>query len=429
MAAIQRPNILVVMTDQQRHDTISAHFDRFGCRTPAMDSLVRRGVTFANHCCNNPICCPSRATLQTGLHPSRAGVPNNSSPPLNEEIPTVAKRLRAVGYETVYHGKSHLKGDLRWLGFETAYENSHDPSTLTEAGRYWRNRDWAIHTRPFYHVVSFLDPHDIYFVDPDREDAPTSAPWGNLDPDEGGRPIMQRYLPERPAWSAGRWASYRRFYRERVERVDGFIGGLLDELTWSGFAPNTWVIFTSDHGDLGGEHGRPFKGLSLYDASMRVPLVIAPPQDRMVGRNRVDLSALGPAFAPHVADAITSHVDLVPTILDLAGEPADPALPGRSLMPAVRGAALPDPAGVFLESTDNKDPSRAVRAIRTRRWKYLLAAGGEEELYDLAADPWETRNLAAQAGAVTTRSELRGQLLAHLGREQDPFLGRLVSGG
>lgn len=417
-----RPNILVVLTDQQRHDTIAAHLDRFGCTTPTLDGLAQRGVVFAEHCCNNPICCPSRATLMTGLHPSRAGVPNNSSPPLSEELPTVARRLRAAGYETAYHGKSHLKGDLRWYGFETAYENSHDPSTLNEAARFWRNRDWAIHSRPFYHVVSFLDPHDIYFLDPDHADAPAEAPWGNLAASDDDRPIVRRYLAARPSWSAGRWAYYRRFYRERVERVDRHVGGLLDELTWSGFAPNTWVIFSSDHGDLGGEHGRPFKGLSLFDASVRVPLVIRPPQPRMGGRNTVPLPWSG-GFSPRVSHAQSSHVDLVPTILDLAGAPADPGLPGRSLVLELRGETLPDPAGVFLESTDNKDPARAVRAVRTRQWKYLLAAGGEEELYELATDPWETRNRCADAGPV--RDRLRGLLLDHLQREADPFLGRL----
>lgn len=238
---------------------------------------------------------------------------------------------------------------------------------------------------------------------------------------------MRRYLPQRPGWSPGRWAYYRRFYRERIERVDGFINELLAELACSGFAPNTWVVFSTDHADLAGEHGRPFKGLSLYDASVRIPLIIAPPQIRMGGRNRVDLTTFADAPLPRTSDALTSHIDIVPTILELAGLPADPALPGRSLVPVLRGEPHTGPGQVFLESTDGADPGKAVRAVRSRGWKYLLGSGGEEELYDLSADPWETRNLAEAPEAASELVSLQRLLRDHLARERDPFLTRLAA--
>ena len=233
---------------------------------------------------------------------------------------------------------------------------------------------------------------------------------------------MRGYIPPRPNWSSGRWTYYRRFYKERVERVDAFIGELLAELTCSGFASNTWVIFSTDHGDFGGEHGRPFKGLSLYDASMRIPLVVAPPETRRLGRNNTQEDARLKGSAAFVSDALASHIDIAPTILDLAGVAADPALPGRSLLPAVRGQPLADPDGLFFESTTNGKATPALRAIRTREWKYILASGGEEEMYHLAKDPWETRNLAGAAASAGTKTELRDKLLQHLTRERDPFL-------
>lgn len=414
-------NILLILTDQQRYDTIAAYLGRFGCCTPGMDALVRRGVTFAQAFASNPVCAPSRASLMTGLHPTRAGVPCNLSPPLRDDLATVSRRLQAVGYQTVYHGKSHLKGDLHNLAFEVAYENSEDSSTRIEASRFWRNRDWFVHQRPFFHVVSFLNPHDIYFLDPDVEDAPSPSPWGNADVDDAARPVLRRYAPARPDWSPGRWAYYRRFYRERVEKVDGHIRDLLDELTCSGFASNTWVLLTSDHGDLAGEHGRPFKGICLAEAALHVPLVIAPPELRRLGRANTSAAATAAHFEPFVTEALASHVDIVPTIMELAGLPADPALPGRSLLPAVRREPLSDPEGVFAEVTRNADAATALRSVRTRRWKYILASGGEEELYDLVADPWETQNLAASPDAAAARIDLRGRLLRHLEHEKDPF--------
>jgi arylsulfatase A-like enzyme len=117
-----RPNILLLLTDQQRFDTIQALGSKFAAKTPAMDSLVRDGVSFDHAFCTAPVCSPSRATLLTGLYPSQAGVPSlvgDGSPPLSPSLLTVGKRLRQVGYETVYHGKWHLGGDIHEHGFDT----------------------------------------------------------------------------------------------------------------------------------------------------------------------------------------------------------------------------------------------------------------------------------------------------------------------
>jgi len=409
----KRPNIVLLLTDQQRHDTISAALDRFGCHTPGIDRLVKRGVTFANAFTTNPICCPARASIMTGLHPSAAGVPCNISPPLREDLPTIGRRLQLAGYETVYHGKSHLKGDLRNLGFEVAFENSHDPTTVQEAARFWRNRDWLNNQRPFFQVVGLLNPHDIYFLDPDGSDEATAAPWPDSRADDASRPVLQGYARPRTDWSEGRWAYYRRFYRERVEKADACIVELLEELTNSGFASNTWVIFGSDHGDLGGEHGRAFKGLCLADASLHIPLVIAPPDSRYLGVTNRDGSGSG-RFEPFVSEALASHVDLLPTIMDMAGLPADASLPGRSLLPFVQGTARPGADDcVFAEVTANAATTPYLHCIRTAEWKYILASGGEEELYNLAQDPWETRNLASDPAAAATLANLRERLRQH----------------
>ena len=155
--AVTRPNVLFVMTDQQRFDTMSACGTAFGVRTPAMDKLCKYGVVFDRAFCTAPICGPSRSTIMTGLFPSQAGIHanlGNPCAPLNERHLTVGHRMQAAGYETAYHGKWHLGGDVADYGFEITCDNSHDASTVTEAARYWRNRDWLTAKRPFFSVVS-----------------------------------------------------------------------------------------------------------------------------------------------------------------------------------------------------------------------------------------------------------------------------------
>lgn len=411
-----KPNILIVMTDQHRFDTIGAVCNNFNAKTPNIDKLVNRGVTFENAFCTAPVCCPSRATLMTGLHPSRAGVPGNSDAPLNEGIGTIGDRMQAHGYETVYHGKSHLKGSLANYGFEIAYENSHDESTRIEAGRYWRNRDWITSKRPFFHVVSFLDPHDIYFLDGAATDPKNLSPWENSSDDLKNKPSFQR--KKRMDWSEERWQYYRRFYAERLERVDNEIGKLLDELYCSGYGCNTWVIFTADHGDMGGEHGIPFKGPFMYEGVMHVPLIIAPPDNTVGGKWKT--VAKGGAFKPSLNGGLASLIDIVPTVMDLAGLPADPGLPGKSLVPALEGKAIKGHDAVFCEWTDGV----ALRCVRTKNHKYVVYENGEEELYDLKADPAEMNNLTSDKASQKIRKELRRLLKAHLQEEGDSFIIR-----
>ena len=210
-----KPNILVVLTDQQRLDTVAAAGSTFDTPTPGMDSLCAHGVTFSSALCTSPICGPSRASIVTGLFPSQTGVFANLGGgygPLDEGAVTVADRLQAWGYRTVYHGKSHLGGNLAHYGFETAFENSHDPSTLTEACRFYRNRDWIVDKRPFCHVVSFMNPHDVYFLDPDETETASLPRWANQDDTLADKPWPQRikhdpatrpYSPSGTASAAG----------------------------------------------------------------------------------------------------------------------------------------------------------------------------------------------------------------------------------
>lgn len=411
-----RPNILLLLTDQQRIDTIQALGSAFAARTPHLDSLVRAGVSFDHAYCTAPVCSPSRATLMTGLHPHAAGVPGNlgaGSPPLSPTIPTVGKMLRAAGYQTVYHGKWHLGGDLHEHGFEVAEECSHDESTRLLASRFWKDRDWMNNDRPFFHVVSYLNPHDHYFYDPAAQVEGFKRPWHNTQP-EG--PAAQAIAARRPDWPEERWGAYFAFYENLIERVDADIGETLHQLRCSGFFGNTWIIFTSDHGDMAGEHGLPFKGPFGYEGVTNVPLVIVPPQSRFAGPQPAGTFETG--IAPGRREQLCSLADIVPTIRDLAGLPPDSSLPGRSLVPVLHNADSDDVHEVVFSAWQ----SPGMRMARASRWKYIAHENGDEELFHIATDPCETRNLADSADATEIKASLRQELSEHLARMRDPFV-------
>jgi len=407
-----RPNILLVFTDQQRHDTFTGN-PQFDCVTPGMDYLARQGQKFTNAFCAAPICSPSRSTIMTGLYPTQAGMPGNlnaPSPPLKVNITTIGHRLQAAGYQCVYFGKWHLGGNPDRYGFTVGTESMDDPTTVLDARKWLRNH-WK-DRRPFFCVVSLLDPHDIYFLEPDDEQADGTPEWPSEKDDLSKKPWPQGEFAyqdnEMTSFTPERWKYYRDFYARKVEKVDGFVDQVVRGCFESGYRNTTWTIFTRDHGDMAGEHGIPFKGPFMYDGVTRVPLVIVPPRK------------LGTA-APAVHDVMTNNIDLVPTMLDMAGLPADESLPGRSLLPAIRGQGMDDPPYVLSEWIQKQRWLAPCRMVRTRQWKYVHYVGHLCELYDMTNDPHEMTNLIDDPACQKVREQLHAYLTEHTRRTGDPY--------
>ncbi len=422
-----RPNILLVMTDQQRFDTIAAHGGAFGAKTPVMDNLVRRGVTFDQAFCTTPICSASRASIMTGLFPTQTGVfanLGNPCQPMSPSIDTIGHRMQAAGYQTTYYGKWHIGAVPSDYGFEKVFNSSHDEATTYEATRFYRERDWLDNKRPFFQVVSYLNPHDVYFFDPEAEiREPRLAPpavVSTMNDTLEGKPFPQQHYQAKN-WSADRWQRYWQWYAKCLEDTDAQIGKLLHEHLCGGFAPNTWIIFTADHADSSGEHGLPFKGPWMYDGVLRVPLIVMPPQMRFTGKGK----GVGedPEPEPRRTSRLTSLIDIVPTIMELAGIPADPALPGKSLLPEVQGKKDGQThEAVHAEWYRSGKFTTPIRTVRTATHKYNHYLGYGEELYDLKSDPGEMKNLAKDAAAAKPLADLRQTLASHLKRIDDPFL-------
>jgi len=407
------PNILFVFSDQQRHDTYGNQ-DRFHADTPSMNKLAESGVQFRQAFCSTPQCSPSRATLMTGLYPTQAqvvGNMNNPSDPLPRSLKTIGHRMQERGYQTAYMGKWHLGGDIANYGYDYVTQDKGDQRAVEEACSYLTN---ISDPEPFFQVVSLVDPHDIYKLNKDAnvDRPPAKEIWHSQSDILETKPWPQQHFRD---FDQGKplkhfrdedWEYYRTFYASKVEKVDKYLGQILDALKESGRADNTWIFFTSDHGDLCGAHRLPFKCPAMYDDLIRIPLIIVPPK--------------GGRFEP--CDAMTSNIDIVPTIMSIAGIPEEPSLPGQSLLPFVTGEGeYSENDAIYCQYHQKQRWAAPIRMIRTEKWKYNIYIKHGAELYDLESDPHEIHNLVDDPDYREIQKKLHDQLVAQIDSIGDPF--------
>ena len=428
----ERPDIVILLTDQQRADAFAAAGGA-GLRTPAMDRIARQGVLFTHAITPTPQCSPARAALLTGRHPHRTGVmgnvvegagrragaaearpPAGMSPALDRSLPTLGRVFAAAGYDTAYFGKWHLGGTPGDYGFAT-HSTVRDETLVRDVVQFVQDRRASGARAPLLLIVSWLNPHDIYGVlnaAPPGPSALASATLpANLDDDLTGKPFPQRHFLEadqgRPFVGAGRdvWRRYRAFYNGLVEEVDREVGSVLAAVESAGTPPI--AVFSTDHGDLSGAHGLPYKGPAMYEELIRIPLVIS-----WTGRIR-----------PARSDALVSHIDLLPTLCDLAGVSPPTGVDGVSLRGVLERPTARVRDLVFSEYYGKQNWRVPIRMVRDSRWKYVRYLGYGEELYDLSADPGELRNLARAPGAASERARLARELDEWIRRTADPFPG------
>jgi len=426
-----RPNILFIMTDQQ-------HAGMMGCtgnthvKTPALDALAASGVRFERAYATNPVCVPSRFSLQTGYLPSAVGMRLNNT---RIRVPghmidnSLGLLLRRAGYETAYGGKVHLPGNLtagmRKDGYRFLEADSRQKLADACAKFLQAPRD-----KPLFLFASFINPHDIcYMAINAYRRSMGRQPIGNRDSKvceslldrarnsgdlerfvrdhcpplpanfkpPAGEPeaITARYLQVRPfrqfvrdRWTEEDWRLHRWAYCRLTEMVDRKIGQVIDAMHEANLTRRTLVVFTSDHGDHDGAHGLEHKSI-LYEESARVPLLMSWPG--VIPRGKVDDTHL-----------VSNGLDVLPTLCDYAGAPAPKALPGASLRAAAEGRPTKRWRDHVVVESQNG------RMVRTERLKYCVydSGPGRETLVDLRADPGEMTNLA-------TRPACRDELNRH----------------
>lgn len=416
------PNVLVVLTDQQRWDTAGIHGNPLGL-TENLDQMAAEGVHLSHSFTCQPVCGPSRATLQTGRYPTSTGCYRNGIP-LPSGTDTLAGMFGRAGYRTAYIGKWHLAdvdtaGPVRpeqrggyeyWMAanlleftsdaYRTTLYDADDAAHEFDGYRADAVTGAAIdflrqeHEKPFFCFLSLLEPHHQN----ERDDYP--APTGYRERYEN------TWVPPDLESLHGNSAEHLGGYLGMVKRVDECLGRLRDTLEELDLARETIVLFTSDHGCHFKTRNTEYKR-SCHDVSIRVPTVLCGP----------GLDAGTPL------DRSVSHVDLPPTLLDAAGLPVPDALQGRSVMPLLRGAEDDRPDEMFVQISE----SAVARALRTPRWKYAMTAPGldgwdhagsdtyaDSHLYDLEADPYELENLVDSAEHQEVIGALRERLVERM---------------
>lgn len=375
-----RPNIIVVMADQQRADSLGCNGNRF-CETPNLDRFAGRSVNFVNAFTPFPLCAPARASAWSGLLPHGHGVQENRydqpdvlATPGGTE--TVFGRLQHAGYRTAYFGKWHL--------------GTENPGTFDHwSGYNWQGSHWQDSRHDFHggrYLADLLTDQVIAFLAGRAGDRARSG--------EAPLCLTVSYGPPHPPYTAP--ARFYRPYRGRgvpfagyyaaVSAIDWNVGRLLNAVEHAGLRDDSLVIFIADHGETfmyrpGHKHKQ-----SCYDDAIRVPMIIGAPAGAGAG------------------DTVTAPVgleDVTPTILDFAGVPAAPdALHGRSLRPWLESKAPADWRDSYYVSnyhptSDNRSVGlQPQRALRTERWKLIAGAPGlGHQFFDLGLDPEEEIDL------------------------------------
>lgn len=433
MSTESRPNLLVIMTDQHAAHALSVTgADHLS--TPNLDGLAARGTRFTRAYTTFPLCVPARSSMITGRYPHQLRIGGNQAEQNvqpGRRADSLGHLLHATGYTCGYAGKWHAAAaDVSSAdGFEPVAPFG-DAGLVSHSAAWLADR--AGEPGPFALVVSFDDPHTIceyarnqpmaygdVEAAPLRETPPLPSNFG-AQPFE---PEAVRFEQQAAAamygtvdFSAEDWRHYRHVYARLVERVDARIGLLLDALTGTGRADDTVVVFTSDHGDGDAAHAWNQK-TALFEETAKVPLIVVDPR---VPDPVTECSAL-----------VSVGLDLLPTLVTLAGGLVPTGLPGEDMSPALRspGFAGHDQVVVQTRFERVQGPLTSGRALVGPRFSYAVFSWGHwrEQLFDLEADPGQQRNLAVEAAFDPILETMRTRLLAWcLDTGDEAFLKRLV---
>lgn len=447
-SAADKPNILFLLADDQRPDTISAlGNDRI--ETPNLDKLVARGTTFTRATCSYPICVISRAEILSGMHGWENGVNAIDSNTFRDGITFWGDALQAAGYDSWYVGKWHTsgrpfsrgyndvnglysggggkwwkEGQTDWKGFpitgyrgwifqsEDGKEKFPDLGVGLTPDIDAKFADAAIELierdqdKPWFLHVNFTAPHDPLFIPPGYEgkykteemQLPENfAPehpfdHGNLK----GRDETLMHFPRTPEATR----DVLRVYYAVIDHLDKQVGRILDALDKTGQLENTIVIYTSDHGMGVGSHGLRGKQ-SMYEHTINVPFVIA-----------------GPGIeAGRKTPAQIYLRELYPTTCDLVGAEVPKNVTAKSFAPVIRGDQDEHHEVIYGYFRDSQ------RMIRNDRWKYIVYPQvGEKQLFDLTNDPNELNDLAEKSVNAKIVAKLDAELQKWRKEVGDPIL-------
>lgn len=451
---MDKPNILLITTDQQRFDTINALGNKH-IYTPHLNWLVDNGIAFTRCYSDCPVCMPARATIMIGKHGYTTGLLGNGDEikPMKDN-PTLPEILTRNGYQTRAQGKMHFSPMRANYGFEHMEllpdyyrymkkhpqnglpkqhglgENEIEPviSTVSEENSltHWtveRSIDFLEtrdESRPFFLWTSFAKPHppldptfNYWSLYRDREvPDPVYGDWSkSLEETPQGYMEFTYFLNNMYRMTKDQCKDVRRAYYACITEIDYSLGLLFGRMREMGLMKNTWIVFTSDHGDMMGDHRMGAK-MVFFEGAAHVPLIICPPPE---SNEYKDITGTK-------CDTISDLTDILPTILNMVGIDAPDDVEGMDIMSAI---------GKPIENRVFYGNFRNTRfAVIENEYKYLWTTlGGDELLFDLKNDPYEQENLATRAEHQEKLVKMRNMMIEHI-KEHCPDLlkdGELVS--
>lgn len=447
----EKPNFVILFGETQGANVIGA-YGHEGVQTPFIDALAQKGILFTRGYTTCPVCTPARAGMFTGIYPHTAGAWANNLP-LGENIITMGQRFQESGYATAYTGKWHLDGHDYFgtghcpEGWDDAYwyDGRRYLADLTDQEiMLWRkglnsiddllqheiSPEFTWGHRVINRGIDFLRNHDpsnpfLLVVAPDEPHHPFTCP-----PEYALRFQDYRY-PLGPAAfdSLGDKPSHQKEWAESIALksqsfvhhplyfgCNSFIDheyGRLIEAVYKYAPENTYIIFTADHGEFGGAHRLMGKGPAMYEEITHVPFIIQQPNGKGAGT---------------MNQTPVSHIDLLPTLLDLAGMDMPPILEGNCLVPYLKGESEPERQVVvefnrYEIEHDSWGGFQPVRCLVRGAHKLVINLLHSDELYDLRRDPAEVENLIDHPDYKQVRQDLHTRLIDWMNENRDPFRG------
>lgn len=419
----ERPNVILIMTDQQTADAMSNRGNPY-VSTPAMDKLAEDGITFNNSYCSYPLSGPSRASITTGKMPSQLKVLDNDYP-LSEQdrLANIGFTMKNAGYTCLYAGKWHVPTiniPDKDFGFEKVCD-MYDPGMAQSIDeRLSHKKD-----TPLFLVASYLNPHEIceYARNQTLHYGEISVPDSvllpelpsNFDSTEGLSELLIHHKRMSPKlyptenYSLKDWQKYLYSYYRLVERVDAHIGNLIDVLKKHDLYDKSIIIFTSDHGDGVAAH-RWNQKRALFEETIKVPLIVKPQKSKKKG------------YGYELSGLVNIGIDLYPTICDY-GEAAIPEeLNGISLKKIIEKTSKPHES-VFIETHLDGINGRAWCVIKGN-YKYVFYRffKNREQLFNLSKDKGETNNLIGKTSYSEVYDMMKSELLNHALKVNDTML-------
>jgi len=422
-----RPNVLVIVADDMRADSMSA--------MPTVNRLAERGITFTRAYATTPLCCPSRASILTGLYARHHGVMRNSPPSGGVEAfddrSTVATWLQAAGVRTGMIGRylTQYRDTLdvppgwdHWFGiwdlgdqyykyrvndngerrFFGAAPDDYSTRVIGREAIKFLEQDRA---RPFMLMLNPRTPHEPatedYLDVGDFKDRELPLPPSYDEADVSDKPGWIQRLPRLTPDAREEIEDFRRRQLGSLVSLDRAIASVVEALRADGRLDDTWIIFTSDNGLMLGEHRIGVTKSCAHEECTRIPLVVVPPAGLAAAR---------------VEDRLVANIDFAPTIAGIQGTEAATPVDGRDMRPLLNGEATEWRDGLILEHPLKNEEDMRFFAVVTADRKYVRYLNEEdEELYDLLADPYELSNLAADPGWSAEKARLSARLDALLG--------------